>query len=199
MNIRKILKIANILISVCYFIRFGNGQKIEFAEWDGEKNSETNKDLISVVPKSLCGLSNALEGCEDERDAFLYRIIFNKRKEHDSGLNKAFSTKKITKSSRIPHTKSFNMCSCVMEPRVHNLGMMYFPRQIPTATCHPGGCFGGPYQCRPKKYKIQVLKRKQIDDLDREDPNSGTLLPHNLGESFISETFEATVACECLP
>ncbi|KAK4881625.1 hypothetical protein RN001_004944 [Aquatica leii] len=201
MNIWRPFKITKILlITTCCFIRLGNGQKIDFSEWETDSNSDPTKELDTLLNKSLCSSTNSLESCEDNRDAFLYRLMLKKRKDRNTALTKAFTMNKLTKSIRTPPTlfsKGFS-CSCVMEPYLKDLGIMYFPRHIPTVICKPGSCFGGPYQCRPKHYKIQVLKQKQFDDFDREETSSG-IVPHSLKDTFISATFTITVACECLP
>ncbi|KAF5295095.1 hypothetical protein FQA39_LY13246 [Lamprigera yunnana] len=190
-NVTKVL-----LIIACSSVWFGNGQKLDFSDWDNDHGStESVKILDMLLQKPLC-TSNSIESCEDDRNPFIYNML-KKRKEH---LTPVYVASKSSKSIRAPplfYNKGLS-CSCIMEPRMHDLGIMYFPRRIPTAVCKTGSCLGGPYQCRPKQYKIQVLKQKELEDLNRAEVTSYGV-PRGLRDDFVSETVTVIVACECLP
>ncbi|KAK5650460.1 hypothetical protein RI129_001489 [Pyrocoelia pectoralis] len=200
MNIVKLSKnVRNpLLLVIISSLMWINCQKLETPEWDAERNIEFSKAFDTFAEKPPCTAFNSIDDCEDGQDALMFNWLLKKRKEHI--ITKPFLTNKSSKAIRtIPiFQKKGLSCSCMAEPHMLELGLMYYPRRLPTVKCKPGGCLGGPYQCRPKEYRVHVLKQKQIEDLDRVDSNSMSI-PHNLRDFFIPEEITITVACQCLP
>lgn len=50
--------------------------------------------------------------------------------------------------------------TCQMSKTWMNLGQGYFPRHVRAVKCSSDKCWFGHFQCRPKFYKIKVLKKK---------------------------------------
>ncbi|XP_017776032.1 PREDICTED: protein trunk-like [Nicrophorus vespilloides] len=85
-----------------------------------------------------------------------------------------------------------NQCSCGRENRFVDLGPNTYPRYIADMVCNAGGC--GIYSCRPKTYKLWVMKRRTsgasaFSDLDP--------IPMELRANWSGLGVLVTVDCEC--
>ncbi|KAB0801998.1 hypothetical protein PPYR_04194 [Photinus pyralis] len=196
MNILKIKNVTHPLFLITVLcLMWIHCQKIEFPEWDTKRDVQY---FDTFMEKPLCAI-NSVNTCEDERNVAFFNWLFKNRKEN-SMTTQPFSTNKFSKSIRtVPlFQKKGLSCACKGEPEMKYLGIMYFPRQLPTIKCKPSSCLGGPYQCRPKEYKVHVLKQKQAEDLDVSDATCSST-PHSVRDFFIPEEITITVACECAP
>lgn len=57
--------------------------------------------------------------------------------------------------------------------------------------CISGGC-GPHFECRPKRFKLWVMRRRQEDEEAGIEP-----VPKELREFWIGESIVTTIDCEC--
>lgn len=72
-------------------------------------------------------------------------------------------------------------------------------RYISTGVCRSDGCRGGTFKCRPKTYKLVVLRRKEVAEVEREQRELSFSIPESIKDVWNAETVTVNVACECRP
>ena len=93
-------------------------------------------------------------------------------------------------ASDTEHTRKWH---CEMKEVWKKMPEGYFPPYIQTGKCRQTTCLDGKFQCTPRKYAIQVLKR---------DPHSCLPVPLTLDSTTYEESWsfvdhKVTVCCEC--
>ena len=74
-----------------------------------------------------------------------------------------------------------------------DLGQEFFPRHVRAVTCSSNKCWFGHFQCRPKFYKIKVLKKK-VGVCLKVSTNSGS---PRLEDFWEKDEKDIAVDCEC--
>ena len=82
---------------------------------------------------------------------------------------------------------------CTFEKYWKDLGENVYPRHILTGRCINKHCMGGLYECRAKKYSVNVMRR----NVDVCDPYNGSEGTPWLDHSWRVGHFKAVVGCEC--
>nr|CAH7746725.1 unnamed protein product [Callosobruchus chinensis] len=134
---------------------------------------------MACVKKLMKGVKNAQERKNDE-----FVNYMEKKKLHGS-----------SKVIPVYHsgTTSFEQCTCDMDFQLMDLGKIYYPRYLKTGVCKQNSCAEF-HKCVERKYKVRVLKQREM-----EDPDNSSLLPKSLREYWVAETISVAVACECAP
>lgn len=168
--------------------------------------SEHPFDMLMKITDNPCAYSLD-EDCSNtnnqvELDSF---VIKKKLMDDDSVLPAAFSALpnwERKPQRTIPYYRSNQpLCSCGLKHWLWDLGLNYYPRHVPTATCQTEEfCMGGSFRCQRRTYKVKVLRKREIDDaIDQIDQIDVSPVPESLRENWVAVNVNVTVACECVP
>ena len=158
----------------------------------GEKDDEGSKpdqNAINYMRRKRQTSTNLINDNEIDRLKSLNKKSDEKpQKKQFNELKKFFrKSKKGKKVKRLPWT-------CHFETKWIKLDKDYYPPYIQSGSCQTQKkCFYDLYECKPKKYGVQILKR---------DPTRCNPIPA-LGNStiyeevWIKEQIDIKVACEC--
>ncbi|XP_032236718.2 protein trunk isoform X2 [Nematostella vectensis] len=109
-------------------------------------------------------------------------------------VNGSMRDRRSSGSIRIGDIQDPTPWTCQTKVRWERLGANYFPRYLRTVTCTQPLCWYGHFSCRPKLFKLKVLKKKQNTCRQITSLRDG----HRLFEEFW-EVVEKEVAlyCQC--
>ena len=105
----------------------------------------------------------------------------------------ANDVKNVSKRSLVQSTDPTIQWTCQTTKTWLDLGANFFPRHVRSVMCSTSKCWYQHFQCRPKNYKIQVLKKKDGVCL-RVYSRTGRPRWQDFWEPI---DYQITVGCEC--
>ncbi|XP_056640276.1 prothoracicotropic hormone-like [Diorhabda sublineata] len=134
----------------------------------------------------------------EENDNKVEEPKFNRRISIFSSPADIFkrSFRSAVSTGMVPLYKTSNegQCFCNMRFQPIDLGREYYPRYLQTGICQPNSC-NKFQQCVERKYKIKVLRKREIKDGEESMYSS---LPKPLRDFWVAETIPVGVACDCV-
>ncbi|WAR22379.1 TRUNK-like protein [Mya arenaria] len=119
----------------------------------------------------------------------------DRTRSHGQGNTRSYSGNRTANGYTNEDFPNPSDWTCVSQMRWRDLGDLHYPRFIREAVCLASNCFNGFYSCRPASYSLSVLTYRQGRPVTQEE----AILPSTLRSTWMFDSVDITVGCECVP